>query len=158
MFAVAITGFIRFNFTNGGDVIMDTPQQINPIVDLTKLNTKYIKSQDLWPPKASITAGSYSCTPSNTEVGKVEERDIDGHTYCINTLNEGAAGSTYSIYTYTSAVNTSTVARTTFTLRYVQCMNYDNPNQSECLAERKNFNPDIYAVYSIDSLIKELDK
>jgi hypothetical protein len=112
-------------------------------------STIYINPQD-WPPQVNLIDEPYSCLNAGSETeraGRTEEKTINGHKYCVTTLTEGAAGSIYNQYAYAKAFNDQTVIFT-FTTREPQCLNYDNPQQSECLNERNNF--------SIDSFIDEV--
>lgn len=98
------------------------------------LQTKYIKAQE-WPPTVTVTDGPLTCA------GK---KIINGTPYCITAQSEGAAGSTYTTYTY-AAEKDWKIITLSFVLRAVQCMNYDNPEQAECLAERAAFDVDALA-------------
>jgi hypothetical protein len=106
-----------------------------------------------WPPIVERVVNEYSC--SNVEgtdgpVSFVEERSIDGKLYCISERSEGAAGSRYTTYEY-STDRGDAVMRTVFTIRFPQCLNYDNARQEECEAEQSSFDPDDLAKELIDS-------
>lgn len=96
-----------------------------------QLNTKYISPVD-WPPKLEVVAGPFSCN---------EPRTINGHNYCVTAESEGAAGSIYTMYAYAYPRGNQT-AILTFSLRFVQCANYDEPPKGECERERATFNLD----------------
>lgn len=108
------------------------------------LATKYISLVD-WPPKVQVVSDSLTCTQAGSETaraGKTVQKIIDGNTYCVTTSSEGAAGSVYTQYAYAFSQANKTVILT-FSLRFVQCVNYDQPKQQECQAERDAFTPDI---------------
>jgi hypothetical protein len=114
------------------------------------LPTKYISSTN-WPPQFSIVADPFTCKAGTTggDVGLITvEKTINGHDYCITTQTEGAAGSSYTTYTYLTSVQGSSI-KTTFTLQYPQCDNYSEPQKTECSTERSSFNIDSY----IDTII-----
>lgn len=118
-----------------------------------EFSTIYISKVD-WPPQVQLINEPYSCLNAGTEngrTGKTEIKNINGHTYCVTTLVQGAAGSTYKEFAYAKAFNDQTVIFT-FTTREPQCMNYDNPKQSECLSERESFSVDNF----IDEVISTL--
>jgi hypothetical protein len=69
---------------------------------------------------------------------------IGGREYCVTKVSDGAAGSTYTQYAYATAEGNDKTKIFTFTLRFVQCMNYDDPEQAECLSERDTFYPDSF--------------
>lgn len=107
------------------------------------LTTKYIDAFE-WPPKVTVTSGEFSCveTPATESFSaRVARRAVDGRVYCMEAMSEGAAGSTYTTYTYTTARDGKLIA-INFVLRYPQCLNYDDPKQSECLSERETFDLD----------------
>ncbi len=106
-----------------------------------KLGTTYINTVD-WPPVFNIENKSYTCIESgvseNDIQGKVNKEIINGKEFCITRKSEGAAGSVYTNYTYTFAIDNQT-GIFTFTTRQPQCMNYDDPKQTECINEENNF-------------------
>lgn len=107
------------------------------------LTTKYIDAFE-WPPKVTVEDGEFSCEKVNLGDGPPERmipRMVDGRQYCVTSADEGAAGSTYTTYTYATALDGKLISLN-FVLRYPQCMNYDDPAQSECTAEREAFDLD----------------
>lgn len=107
------------------------------------IGTRYISMVD-WPPLIQVLQTPFACTPAgevNARAGKTELRTINTTDYCVTTVSEGAAGSVYSQHAYLFAKENHTVALT-FTVREVQCENYDEVEQSECLRERELFNLD----------------
>jgi hypothetical protein len=108
-----------------------------------KLSTTYISLVEE-APTVAVTGGPMTCKASGSEItpaGSTELKTIDGKAYCVTTKSEGAAGSTYTEYTYATEKEGKVVA-VTFTLRAVQCANYDEPQQTACEAERANFSLD----------------
>ena len=93
----------------------------------------YIRPME-WPPHITVENKSLSCVSK-------DKKTIGGQLYCVTAVSEGAAGSTYITYTYATEINAKTVTLN-FTLQEPQCLNYDNPKQTECLNERSAFNPD----------------
>ncbi len=120
----------------------DNPQTFKP------LTTTYITNQD-WPPVVTTIPGEFSCNSSGSEIkpeGKTNERTINGKRYCVTLRSEGAAGSTYTTYTYiTPLIDTPSnnkLVQTVFTLRSVQCDNYDDLQKTACKNEQMSFSPD----------------
>lgn len=110
------------------------------------LGTLYINTVD-WPPSVRVESEPFSCTNigiENVPTGKTEHRTINGRDYCVTTEGEGAAGSVYTQYAYAAPIN-DMVVYLTFSTRAVQCLNYDEPQQSECAAERAAFDVDSIA-------------
>jgi len=115
----------------------------------TSLNTSYIKATD-WPPQVQIVDEVYSCTKAGEETaraGQTEERTISGQNFCVTVKAEGAAGSIYRQYAYGFAYNEQTIYLS-FTLRFPQCENYDEPDRQACKSEQNTF--------SIDSVIGDI--
>jgi hypothetical protein len=105
--------------------------------------TTYIHTVD-WPPQIAILTGPLTCTEGGSEImqaGQTQQTIINGHEYCLTRESEGAAGSTYTQYAYAFSKNDKVVTLT-FTLRSVQCANYDDPQKTECENERAAFNID----------------
>ena len=104
------------------------------------LGTRYIHPVD-WPPMLQVVDGPWQCTEAGSEIaraGKTERQTLGGRSYCVTRESEGAAGSIYTMYAY-AFEHGGRVALLTFSLRAVQCGNYDEPNRSECETERAAF-------------------
>ncbi|MCA9366929.1 hypothetical protein KC887_01530 [Candidatus Kaiserbacteria bacterium] len=96
-------------------------------------------------PELAVASSSYSCAVTSTStpvLGETTERTINGKTVCRFYVADGAAGSVYHQYTYSTAAPTGELLVYTFTVREVQCMNYDEPQASECAAAQAAFDPD----------------
>jgi hypothetical protein len=98
-----------------------------------------------WPPVVTVRDGTFSCATTPQEVsGMLEttaQRFVDDRTYCVNVTNEGAAGSVYSSYAYTTAKDGKLV-EVSFTIRYPNCYNYDDERSRACVREREAFDID----------------
>lgn len=108
-----------------------------------KLTTQYISTVD-WPPQVQVVDEKFTCTEAGNEIdraGKTEKRTVDNRNYCVTRKTEGAAGSIYTQYAYAFAHGNSTVIFS-FTLRSVQCGNYDEPKKTECEHEHESFDLD----------------
>lgn len=92
-----------------------------------------------WPPEVERTAG-YACDEGTNQFFHTEEKVINGTTYCLSKVSEGAAGSTYIDYEYAKEG-----IKVSFSLRFPQCANYDKPQQDECLVEQDTFESDTLA-------------
>lgn len=107
-----------------------------------------------WPPNVTVSEEEFSCQIGGSEVelaGKIEQKTLGGSTYCRTTQSEGAAGSTYTTYTY-EVVKNEKLITVDFVLRLVQCQNYDDPQQTACTDERDTFDPDILVIRLSESL------
>lgn len=107
------------------------------------LGTAYIHAVD-WPPQVNVEDGPFTCREAGEETaraGRTESRTIGGRTYCVTRVTEGAAGSVYTLHAYAMPVADDVVILT-FSLRAVQCGNYDEPQRAECERERAAFSID----------------
>lgn len=108
-----------------------------------ELATEYIRAFD-WPPQVQLLDEPLTCNNAGSEVvgaGQTMEKTINGRDYCITKISNGAAGSTYTQYAYAFQKNGGT-AILTFTIRSVQCGNYDDPKKTACETERNAFSID----------------
>lgn len=107
------------------------------------LLTQYMHVQD-WPPQIVVSNNIFSCTQAGSEIapgGKSILHIINMHTYCVTTEMQGAAGSMYTQYAYAAEKNGQTLIAT-FSIRAVQCGNYEEPKKTECEQERASFDLD----------------
>lgn len=92
--------------------------------------SEYIDTQS-WPPKVTVADGVFACAG--------DTKEVNGHKYCVTSQIEGAAGSTYTTYTYLSGLETEhSILTIEFTLRLVQCENYDEPKKTDCDNDQAN--------------------
>lgn len=108
-----------------------------------ELATQYIRPVD-WPPQPAVERGPFRCTEAGSETaraGRTARRTIRTRTYCVTRVTEGAAGSLYTLYAYAFPSGHEVVILT-FSLRAVQCGNYDEPQRSACERERAAFSMD----------------
>jgi len=130
------------NQTSSITITPTVSSSISP-TSVSQLPTKYITAQD-WPPKVNVENKAFSCIQAgstNSPAGQTKQITINGHIYCVTVESEGAAGSIYSQYAYARPQGNTTQIFT-FTLRFVQCENYPQPQMTECQSERNNFNVD----------------
>jgi len=134
---------------------------------LVDLNTEYIGSQDWkvnmvneeenYPPKFKITEGQIDCTITSSESGlltRTAKRRIDGRIYYIESTSEGAAGTIYTLYAYSTIKNGSLIT-VSCVIRYPQCINYSEPQRTECANERGTFDLDKIIGYIVKNLSVE---
>ena len=101
-----------------------------------------------WPPVIKESGEPYSCTPGASGMGvrkETTERTINGKTYCVTYIGEGAVGITYKTYTFTTFSTQGTTKTTTFTLSYFNCEGYGVPGNvryDQCKTNQANFDID----------------
>ena len=103
------------------------------------LPTAYVRAQ-AWPPKVTIRSAR-----------QCNDISINGRSYCVTTVSEGAAGTTYTTYTYSTSKDRMPITFT-FTLGFLQCMNYDEPNKTNC--QRVQQSLDVNSI--VDAMVQTL--
>ncbi|MFA5155159.1 MAG: hypothetical protein WC453_01890 [Patescibacteria group bacterium] len=106
---------------------------------------QYITPQE-WPPQITVASSpvALDCPltpPASSQPDRTMGKTINDRVYCISASSEGAAGSVYTDYVYKS-LSDGLLTTVSFTLRYPQCLNYDDPKQGECAKERSTFDLD----------------
>lgn len=112
---------------------------------------KYMNVVD-WPPQVQILNKPFSCTEAGSEIaqaGRTEKRMVDDRTYCVTKITEGAAGSIYTQYAYAFGKDNQTIIFT-FSFRYDQCGNYDEPQKTEC--------ENLRTAFDLDSIVDRIAK
>ena len=115
------------------------------------LGTKYISSQNWkikligkvenYPAGYYVNDGQLDCQKvisGKTLPVKIKKKTIDGQTYWIESFMEGAAGTIYVDYTY-STLYRHIFVRVNCVIRYPQCHNYSEPLKTECFQEEETF-------------------
>jgi len=114
----------------------DNNLSFHVIKDLS--NYEFVRAVS-WPPKVTLSDGEFSCGTSTTTVNaSVSTETINGREYCLSVSSEGAAGSIYIDYNYSTKHNNQ-VLNIDFTIQYPQCLNYDSPEQEACQTEETYF-------------------
>ena len=131
---------------------------------LVDLNNEYIGSQnwrvkivneeEKYPTKFKITQGQIDCKETSSDSGlptRTIKKSIDGRVYCIESASEGAVGSIYTQYAY-STIEKGSLITVNCVIRYPQCINYSEPHRTECANERERFDLDKIIGYIVKNL------
>lgn len=120
----------------------------------SSIDNDYVSTVN-WPPELMI-AEPTSCIESGATIesgGQTEIINGQNNNYCRTIASEGAAGSIYNQYTYTLMEEIEdNILSLNFSLRFPQCLNYDQPQQNDCLAAQQNFD----TTPLIDEIIKTI--
>lgn len=104
------------------------------------LTTKYISAID-WPPQVEVLEEPFDCTEAGVETeraGITERLTYDKREYCVTRVSDAAAGSMYTQYAYAFEKDGKVVVLT-FSLRFVQCANFNEDEIPLCESERESF-------------------
>jgi hypothetical protein len=114
--------------------------------------TMYVTTVE-WPPEIRVQTAPYTCTitTDDTVMSTQSEVRLDGKPVCKSVQREGAAGSTFTSYRYTVAIDERLVTYA-FTLRTVRCENYDMPKQQACQVDQDAFDVDALVSDMISSI------
>lgn len=82
---------------------------------------------------------------------RTSKREINGQKYCVSASSEGAAGSVYTQYAYTTVIGDN-VYLIQFVARYPNCDNYPEEENVKCQRERENFDLDILVDQEIERM------
>ena len=98
--------------------------------DISLFHSLYVRDAKFpWPPRIIIRNENFTCaakslSPSNHIT--VTPKNVNGHTYCVSRSTEGAAGSTYETYNYTTMVAGKSVTASFIMFGPTNCSVYDN--------------------------------
>lgn len=99
-----------------------------------------------------VENGEIACDETSAESSlplRINKKEINGKKYCVAASSEGAAGSVYTQYSYSTVIGDN-VYVVNFLARYPQCMNYPEKESNECISERESFNLDILVNQEIE--------
>lgn len=101
-----------------------------------------------------VENGEIECSETPLESSlplRTSKKEINGKRYCIASASEGAAGSVYTQFSYTTVIDGS-VYSINFIARYNNCSNYPEDEVFKCATERENFNLDVLVDEEIEKL------
>lgn len=113
-----------------------------------------LKSEEYPKLESWVKNGEIECdeTPLESSLPlRVNKKEINEQKYCISASSEGAAGSVYTQYAYTTVIG-SNVYLIKFVARYINCNNYPDKEKRECETERENFNLDILVDLEVEKM------
>jgi hypothetical protein len=91
-----------------------------------------------------IENGEIECDETNLESSlplRISQKELNGHKYCMAAFSEGAAGSVYTEYAYSTVIDNN-VYSVQFVARYPSCSNYPTEEKLQCERERESFDLD----------------
>ncbi|MDD3301411.1 MAG: hypothetical protein PHR57_01390, partial [Patescibacteria group bacterium] len=113
-------------------------------ISFSNYNFNTFKAEEYPKLESWVENGEIECNETPLESSlplRVNKKEINGQKYCVAASSEGAAGSVYTQYAYTTVID-GQVYSVIFLARYVNCSNYPDQKWQECEAERTSFNLD----------------
>src|SRR6056297_2281042 len=113
---------------------------------------RVIDKEDKIPPKFNLVSNGVACQEENPEEStrsSIINKEINGRMYCVETLSEGAAGSVYTEYSYSTTLYDKVITLS-FVLRFPNCQNYEAQERLKCQNEREDF--------SVDNVISQITR
>lgn len=116
------------------------------------LDGKYIDIEP-WPPQVGTAVEAFTCPEGDVGIQNAQTKklSLNSKEYCVTTVSEGAAGSTYTQYIYTKAAKDNTLYLT-FVMRTPTCANYEDPEKVACETELQAWSPDPTMTQILDSV------
>ncbi|HZJ41873.1 MAG TPA: hypothetical protein VFD51_02565 [Patescibacteria group bacterium] len=112
------------------------------------------KAENYPPAEFKVLNGEIEC--EETGLGsslplRISKKEINGNKYCIGAFSEGAAGSVYTEYAYSTVIGDN-VYLILFVARYTNCDNYPEEENLKCKTERENFDLDVLVDQEVERM------
>ena len=121
------------------------PKEIDAnYISVEDWKVKIVENESNYPGKFKVIENGITCeeTPAESSLpNRTYSKVIDNKSYCIEAKSEGAAGTTYTEYAY-STLKDNDLITISFLAKYTSCGNYPEPKRVECEEEREIFNLD----------------
>lgn len=136
---------IKSLYTEEKDLESNLPDSFKAnYISFQNYSSNIIKAEEYPKLESWVENGEIECneTPMESSLPlRISKKEINGQKYCIGASSEGAAGSVYTQYAYTTVIGNN-VYLVQFVARYPNCSNYPDKEREECEEKRENFNLD----------------
>ncbi len=152
---IKVTG-IRYLETDANELKSNIPASFQAnYISFQDFNSGIFKAED-YPSRidSRVLNGEIDCDETKAESSlslRINKKEINGRKYCVGASSEGAAGSVYTQYAYTTVID-NYVYLVQFVAQYPNCPNYPDKERAECEAERESFNLDILVDQEIEKM------
>lgn len=137
---------VKYLYTEEKDIESYLPESFKAsYISFQNYSSNIFKAEEYPKLESWVENGQIECNETPLESSlplRISKKEINGQKYCIGASSEGAAGSVYTQYAYTTVIGDN-VYSVLFVARYSNCGNYPDKERRECEAERENFNLDI---------------
>ncbi len=142
--AIKVVG-VKYLQTDEKDLASNLPDSFKAnYISFQNYGSNIFKAEEYPKLEFWVENGEIECneTPSESSLPlRISKREISGRKYCIGASSEGAAGSVYTQYAYTTVIGDN-VYSVRFVARYPNCDNYPDNERAQCKTERETFNLD----------------
>jgi|GEM_PF-532931 len=136
---------VKYLYTGEKDVESNLPTRFKAnYISFQNYELSMLKAEQYPELGSWVENGEIECNETPLESSfplRINKKEINGQKYCIGASSEGAVGSVYTQYAYTTVIK-SNVYLVRFIARYPSCSNYPDKERGECETERENFNLD----------------
>lgn len=136
---------VKYLYTEEGNIESNLPDSFKAsYISLQNYSSNIFKAEEYPKLESWVENGEIECNEAPLESSlplRISKKEINGQKYCIGASSEGAAGSVYTQYAYTTVIENN-VYLVQFVARYPNCSNYPDKERKECETERENFNLD----------------
>ena len=151
---IKVTG-VKHLYTEETDLESNLPDSFKAnYISFQNYGSNIFKAEEYPKLESWVENGEIECneTPMESSLPlRISKREINGQKYCIGASSEGAAGSVYTQYSYTTVIGDN-VYLINFVARYPNCDNYPEEENIKCKTERESFDLDIL----VDSEIEKI--
>lgn len=141
---IKVTG-VKYLYTEEGNIESNLPDSFKAnYISFQNYGSNVFKAEEYPKLESWVENGEIECNETPLESSlplRISKKKINSQKYCIGASSEGAAGSVYTQYAYTTVIGDN-VYLVQFVVRYSSCSNYPDKERRECEVERENFNLD----------------
>ena len=146
---------VRYLETDPSKIKTDLPASFKAdYISFRNYSSGIYKAEEYPRLESWVENGGIECdetAPESSQPLRISKRNISGRTYCIGASSEGAAGSVYTQYAYTTVIE-GKVYVIKFLVQYPNCDNYPEAENIRCKSERESFNLDILVDNEIEKM------
>lgn len=147
---------VKYLYTDEKDIESKLPNSFKGnYISFSNYDLNIFKTEEYPKLESWVENGEIECkeTPMESSLPlRINKKEINGKKYCIISSSEGAAGSVYTQYAYTTVIGGS-VYSVNFIARYPNCDNYPENENNKCKLEREKFDLDYFVDLEVQKML-----
>lgn len=151
---IKVTG-VKYLYTDEKDIESNLPDSFRAdYISFSNYVSNIFKAEEYPKLESWVENDEIECNETPLESSlplRISKIEMNGRKYCIGASSEGAAGSVYTQYSYTTVI-ADNVYLINFVARYPNCDNYPEKENVECKTERERFNLNILVDKEIEKI------